>query len=152
MGPGLDLAARRSLLSTQRGLGPVRQSEPLNHKKVLALNLSTRPLAKNGPLNPMAVHVMGTLFLTRELEAALAQRNHLTMNHRDFVVTWLLPVTKTDPEARGCKRSWPCVCDDLGTPFKGCPYHQMVPRLELLSERFGPPVEERKIYSHSSPP
>ena len=105
----LELAARRLLASGQRGMGPPRQSEPLDHHKVLDLVITKEPLFRGGPLNSKTVHVIATMFLNRELEVSLAERGHITINEQDITTSFLLPVSKHDPEARGRSRTWPCV-------------------------------------------
>ena len=91
---------------------------------------------KNGPINPTIVHIMALMFLCREVEAGTAERKHITMDAKRQTVSWLLPVSKTDVEARGCTRSWSCLCED-GEPFAGCPYHAMEEHLALLETTFG---------------
>ena len=64
------------------------------------------------------------------------------MDHSSNTMTLLLPVSKNDPEARGCSRSWPCVCDDDDEAyFEGCPYHVTRDHLEFLAQKFGDPAE-----------
>ena len=133
---GLELAERRFLASTKRGLGPPRQSEPLQHQKVIALDLGVAPINKNGPLNPKAVHVMSAMFLCREDESGTAERDHITMDNQKNKITWLLIVSKTDTEAKGCSRSWSCICEPA-EPYLGCPYHVMREHLAILEDKFG---------------
>ena len=65
-GPALELAGRRFLASTQRGMGPPRQSEPIKYEDSLKIDFPIEPVVKDGPLNSKAVHVLSTMFLTRE--------------------------------------------------------------------------------------
>ena len=58
------------------------------------------------------------------------------MDSKKNNVTWLLPVSKTDTEAKGCSRSWSCICEP-GEPYLGCPYHVMREHPETLEEKFG---------------
>ena len=125
-GPDLDLARRRFLLSTRRGAGPPRQSEPLNFDLVASLELGWDPIVPGGPLNSHAVAVLSTFFLLREIEGAAANINHLTFNGSELTLTWSLPVSKTDYTARGCSRTWGCICPRPDRPTRICPYHVAV--------------------------
>ena len=100
-GEALALAARRFYLSTRRGIGPPRQSEPLPHRKIIALNLPEDAITKRGPINPRALHVLATFFLAREMEVATAKRNNMVVDKEVEAMTWRLPVSKTDWEALG---------------------------------------------------
>ena len=103
-GQVLDLAAKRFNMSVSRGIGPPRQSEPLNIELALGLSLPCDPLVRGGPLNSLGVANLCTL------DAALARQKHIAINGEDQKVTWALPVTKTDPEALGRSRDWGCIC------------------------------------------
>ena len=57
-------------------------------------------------------------------------------------VTINLPVSKTDPGALACERSWGCVCvDDEKVDATACPYHAAVAQQALLKAKFGNKVE-----------
>ena len=83
-------------MSVARGIGPPRQSEPLNVELILCLKLPCDPIVRGGPVNALGAANLCTFFMVRELEAALARRKHLALNEADAKVTWVLPVTKTD--------------------------------------------------------
>ena len=133
----LELASKRMVTSCQRGMGPPRQSEPLNYEAILLLDLPADPLIDGGPLNTKALAVMATMFLTREVEVAMAERSHVVADHEEKTISWLLPVSKTDYKALGCRRSWGCSCTSSSST--GCVYHTMSDHLNFLSGRFGPP-------------
>ena len=119
-------------------MGPARQSEPLDFEGTLKLKLPIEPIVHKGPLNSHAVNVLGTMFRTREIEAPMARRRHLTLDHEARKVVWKLPVSKTDPQARGCERSWNCICIHDAEVYAGCPYHIAKDHMKLLEDRFGP--------------
>ena len=77
------------------------------------------------------------MFMTREIEASLALRKHIAINVTDKVITWELPVSKADPKALGCKRSWGCSCWDAKHVREGCPYHTALAHIAILQEWFG---------------
>ena len=133
----LDHAGRRFVNSTQRGIGPPRQSEPLNFTLLLMCVFGWAPLVAGGPVNTIAVLVLFTMFLLREVEGSLALRAHVTVNTGDETITWSLPSSKTDPQAHGCTRSWGCTCIDPSSPTRECPYHTMLEHLALLDAHFG---------------
>ena len=54
--------------------------------------------------------------------------------------TWSLPVSKTDPSAVGCTRSWGCLCQTSSAA--ACPFHAAVRQLELLRSTFGSRVDD----------
>ena len=67
-GPELELAARRFDLSTRRGAGPPRQSEPLNFELLANLDLGWDPVVVGGPVNTHAIIALFAFFMIRELE------------------------------------------------------------------------------------
>ena len=78
-------------------------------------------------------------FCMRECEAAAALAGHLEINVVTRTVSLKLPVTKADPRAVGCTRSWSCLC--RGSELRqDCPYHSGVAQLELLQGKFGFPL------------
>ena len=73
--------------------------------------------------------ILGTWWLLRELELACAQIQHVTFScGADNLVeaTWLLPASKTDPQAVGVARSHGCCCG-------GCRFGDPDPDLENFS-------------------
>ena len=85
------------------------------------------------------------MFLVREVEGSLAQREHLRLDREQMTVTWQLPVSKTDPEARGCERTWGCTCLDGEPDRTRCPYHAAERHLEILVEKFGLVQQEEDV-------
>ena len=62
---------------------------------MLLLDLPMDPIINGGPMNTKALAVMATMFLTREVEIAMAERSHVVANHEDKTIYWLLPVSKS---------------------------------------------------------
>ena len=56
----------------------------------------------------------------REVELSATCVKHVTVNHTEQTVTWLLTASKTDPQAHGVTRTWGCLCGESTLP---CPYH-----------------------------
>ena len=86
----LDLAASRFVLPTQRGIGPGRQSHPLNYEIMCTIPLDEAPLIEGGPVGNESLVTLFTMFLISELEGALALRTSVHINNKDMTITWIL--------------------------------------------------------------
>ena len=64
----LELAGREFTMSTQRGLGPARQSEPLAFERLIKTDIGDAPLNSSGPVGPKNAMVLFTYFLVRGVE------------------------------------------------------------------------------------
>ena len=138
--PLLHLTWKECAASVNRGRGPSRQSAPLDLAAVYALStgiLLSSPVVPGGPMCPVHLIILGSFFLTRELELACARYQHLSIGQGK--VTWVLPATKTDVHAIGVTRSWGCIC---GGEAKPCPYHAAVWLRDALQVHFGDRVME----------
>lgn len=114
----LNRTSQKCARSVLRGLAGASRSEAFDLTKVVkALDGRDATLAEGGPEHPLALIVCATFFLLRELEASAVDRADVIFS--EGAVTLSLPVSKTDWEAKGCKRTWSCVCD-RELP---CPYH-----------------------------
>jgi hypothetical protein len=83
--------------------------------------------------------VLGSAFLLREIELAHARAKRMSVDERKRIVTLHLPISKTDPTAIRCSRSWGCVCcDDLLFRDKAvpCPYHHALSHVHSLCRHF----------------
>eukprot|EP00435_Cladocopium_sp_Y103_P035473 s1409_g9.t1 len=104
--------------SVTRGLAGARRSEAFDLCAVVkALEGVQANLADDGPVHPLAMVVCATYFMLRELEASAVDRSDVMFGEES--VTLALPVSKTDWEAKGCSRTWSCICD-RSLP---CPFH-----------------------------
>eukprot|EP00971_Amphidinium_carterae_P272450 5407658-Amphidinium_carterae.1 len=70
----LDQLARACTRSVLRGLGPARQSAPLDLMAVAALPRDATPNVDLGPVDAVRLVLIMSLFMLREIEAALARR------------------------------------------------------------------------------
>ena len=129
----LTLAATKAVASTQRGIGPARQSGPLPLQEVWALPAAWDPAVLGGPVDTERMIVVGAFFCMREIEVAFAMRSHVALDVQSRTVAWQLPCSKTDPKALGVVRKWGCVCGDVAVP---CPFHAMAAHLELHATYF----------------
>ena len=88
-----------------RGMGPSRQSEPIDFKAALGLDFTNEPFFSGGPVGTRTVIVISTFFLLRELEASTARRVNVRCNPQAQTVTMRLPASKRDPYALGVERT-----------------------------------------------
>ena len=51
---------------------------------------------------------LGCAFMLREIEVAFAKVDHVHLDAETAKVRLQLPVSKRDPRATGCSRSWQC--------------------------------------------
>ena len=137
----LERCRRQCCASTQRGIGPSRQAIELPIRALATLQLSSEPLVDNGPIGPASWAVLSAFHMTRGAETACALASSLTIDSEALTESWLLPVSKTDPTARGCLRTWGCVCldSDASGALTLCPFHAAAAHLALLRATFGLP-------------
>lgn len=117
----LAFELRAAQRSVSRGVGPSKQSYPLDVAKVSRLEPGDGPLVEDGPIGVLDVVTVGTFFLARELELACAKVGHFHFDVEAQEVTWNLPASKNDVEALGTYRTWGCICN--AAVGIGCPYH-----------------------------
>ena len=127
----LQRVASRCTRSVLRGLGGPTRSEPFDFLDVVKhLEGVEEPLIENGPIFPQVMVVVGVYFMLRELELSAIDVSDLSFSQNDSV-TLNLPVSKTDWMAKGCRRTWSCLCS-LGRP---CPVHVLSAYVKILSDR-----------------
>lgn len=140
----LDFAVRKATLSVTRGLGLARQSAPFDLLEALRVaRQGDIPATDNAPLGWVNLLVLATFFVLREIEIAYLRIEHITISEDTRKVTFLLPVSKKDPKAVGCTRSWQCLCPGGGVdnPIRvDCPYHAAEAQLSLLRAHFTAPL------------
>ena len=134
----LDMCYSRFNASTSRGMGPARQSEPLPYRRMTQLDWKN---VKN-PRYPVAVQfvaVLCTFFLLRDLEATTAEYADMAIDVKDKKVSLRLSMSKNDPRALGCERTWGCICGEE-VDACSCPYHAAFTLRDTLTDRFGDTV------------
>ena len=102
---------RRANAAARRGQGPAHQSAELPVSDLVDAALGDEPLVPHGPVGFLNYCVVASFFLLREIEASLMLASSVSFDRVALQVTVLLPVSKTDPRALACKRSWGCVCE-----------------------------------------
>ena len=131
----LDLMGRWSTRSVLRGIGPARQSQAIDLLRVYSIPVDRDPVFPGGPLSPRRLFILGSQFILRELEIAVAVVSHWSFDFTLNTITWNLPTSKTDVMAVGIPRTWGCICSDhYAFP---CPFHIAVEHIEELRNTFG---------------
>lgn len=126
----LARTAQKCSRSVLRGLARAGRSEAFDLLAIAqTLGENVGSLAVTGPSHPLAMIVCSTFFMLRELEASAVDRSDVSFGCDS--VTLSLPVSKTDWEAKGCKRTWSCVCD-RNMP---CPFHVLRRHCDRLDSR-----------------
>ncbi len=140
--PLLDLVVKKACYSVSRGVGLARQSQPFDLLQAVdAVNAGRVDLAADAPIGWCNFLIVGTFFIMREIEIAFAVVGHVRIDLAQQKVTLLLPVSKKDPKAVGCERSWACLCRaDASAPRGDCPFHAISGQLGLLERSFGSPL------------
>ncbi|CAE7817075.1 unnamed protein product [Symbiodinium sp. KB8] len=108
----LDLAVQQAVRSINRGLGPARLKRDLFvdrapsdlDAQLHAAYSRLQVPAEHQFAEPCAVLAVATWFLLRGIEVANVRCTDLHLNRGDRLVRLSLPVSKTDPAAKGCER------------------------------------------------
>ena len=128
----LDLIARKCSRSVLRGLAGATRSEPFDLCRVVGcLSCDDGPFHPEGPVHIRALISCSTMYLLREVEASAIDIADGAMS--DNAVSLNLPISKVDWKAKGCTRTWSCVCD---TPLP-CPFHILEDHLVRLESFYG---------------
>eukprot|EP00435_Cladocopium_sp_Y103_P074311 s30_g48.t1 len=108
--PRLHNAARRCTRSVLRGVGGPTRSEAFDLDAVVS-HLMTNDVqgGDDAPRSPLAAVMVGVFFLLRELELSSIDMEDVCFTNT--TITLSLPVSKVDWQAKGCRRTWSCICD-----------------------------------------
>ena len=139
----LDLAVQQAVRSINRGLGPARLKRDLFvdrapsdlDAQLHAAYSRLQVPAEHQFAEPCAVLAVATWFLLRGIEVANVRCTDLHLNRGERLVRLSLPVSKTDPAAKGCERSHVCICKPVHDPGcrSGCPPEVMFTQLQTCS-------------------
>ena len=120
--PGVIVAIHDAERSCGRGLGGPRQAEALPFERLGQFRPMAHPLVQGGPVGPGAALILGSWFLTREVELANARAAHCQIDNLARTVTWLLPASKTDQAALGAECQHGCACGSAPGAHLLCPF------------------------------
>ena len=114
----LQNTSRKCTRSVLRGLGGPSRSEAFDFCSVIQyLTANNHAKGSDSPASPLAAVLVGVYFLLRELELSAIDMEDVSFT--ESPITLSLPVSKVDWQAKGCRRTWSCLC------FQGyyCPVH-----------------------------
>ena len=123
-------------------MGSVSSRHRYLFSKFGAANLNEELMNDEFPVKPGWCAVLFTFFLLRELECATAEFADLSLDVDKKTVKMFLSVSKNDPRAMGCDRTWGCVCPDEANPDpRACPFHAAASLVDYLALVFGDAVK-----------
>lgn len=131
----LQRTMKRAIRSCERGIGPAKQAGVIDIVAAVNLGLNCQALVPQGPLSPIVMLTIGCFFGNREIELSLGRFSSFKVSDSKDRLTVHLPVSKTDPCALGCHRSWGCTCVSLMT--WPCPLCGWIAHSEMLRLKFG---------------
>ena len=146
--PQLELAFRAARRSVLRGIGPSRQAMSLDLAAAAALENDDVIITRAMPIAGVSVFIMAAFFLLREIEMAALCFCHVVTDKAKECVTLELSISKADPDARGCRRAWGCLCG--GDPTVPCPYHAWLLVLAAFTSAFGQPRDEDPVFPNAA--
>ena len=109
VGPALGRAIAKARRACKRGLGPPRHTAAFPVERIPELPGGPEPWVPGGPTHPRRLLVVGSRWLTREIElgSAAAEDAHFDDSG---IASLSLPASKTDIQALGAARSHACAC------------------------------------------
>jgi hypothetical protein len=92
---------------------------------------------KDGPIGAKNFMIAAAFFMLREIEASSAMARHIEFS--DDKVSWWLPASKTDVEAKSVRLTWGCVCRSSSSKAEAgpCPLHALESQYAILEKYFG---------------
>ena len=144
----VEIIIKDVIRSIERGQGPSKLKDSFNLRDLATIDLSQESEAFRIDFNMV---ILGSFFLTREIELSATLRRHVRLDEARMTVSWTLPATKTCTQGELTERTHKCMCKTL--PQQLCPYHCMVDTLILTTPAYertddGPLFFEG--YSHMS--
>ena len=140
----LDALLKDCIRSCQRGVGAPTKALALPFRRFQELDLrDDGPWVRDGPVGPACALVVGSWFLTREIELSTTRAAHLTFDKNEDnepIVRWTLPASKTDQQALGKAVVHGCACGPHSRC--GCPFHAGQAQLERLRRLFPEKFEQ----------
>ena len=133
----LETSFRKAKRSVLRGIGPGVQAVSLDLELVVALDVDDLLNTPAMPLNLIDVFVVHSFFMLREVEASFLKWRHVAVDQSAGTLTLALPISKSDPQAHGCRRSWGCVCPALSSSSSSsvspCAFHSFLRHHDALA-------------------
>ena len=142
--PWTDSLAREARLANaaaKRGIGPAHQCQELPVEQAWRIAKSLEEMEGHSARHPKwpagadRYVTVCSFYLLREIESTILRCRDVTFDHEQQTVSVALSVSKTDPQAIGCIRTWGCVCGKRNAP---CPYHAAWVQHEYLYLQVAP--------------
>ena len=109
VGPALGRAIAKARRACKRGLGPPRHTAAFPVERIPELPGGPDPWVPGGPAHPRRLLVVGSWWLTREIELGNAAVEDVHLDDSG-TASLSLPASKTDIQALGAARSHACAC------------------------------------------
>ena len=108
----LDLEMKEGKRACDRGIGPPQKCGAFDMQKLALLSISDNPLCTDGPMWPREGTLCGCRWALREIELSVARCMQVTFLGGPGCgrCVFDLPVSKTDPQSLGKKRTHTCAC------------------------------------------
>ena len=133
-----------------RGIGPGVKSLGLPMHRLQELPGNHRPWVAGGPVSPRCAMVVGSWFLTREVELATSRACLVSVTEGECPsVSWCLPASKADTRAVGIERIHYCEC--VNESSADCPVCAMRAHLAFLAKAFPDQLEDGEVQSGLPP-
>ena len=112
----LDLERRDGTRACERGIGPPRKCGAFNLQKLAEVPTTQGALCKGGPRWPLEGTLCGCWWAMREMELSTIRCRQVTFKVGPGCgsCTFDLPVSKTDTQALGKRRTHTCACSAAG--------------------------------------
>ena len=120
----LDLELREGKRACERSIGPPQKCGAQDMQKLADLAVGVDPLCSGGPVFPREGTLCGSWWAMREVELSTARCMQVEFLKGEGCgrCVFNLPVTKTDPQALGKKRTHACACSaSVGGGESLCP-------------------------------
>ena len=100
---------------------------------------------KGMPIGFENTSAIGNFFALRELELSTKYNKSVRVIRVEQLVSVALPVSKTDPMALGCVRTWGCTCDGQRETMMSCPSHAAAAQKDMLDNVFGDKSDQEEF-------
>ena len=123
VGPLIELGCKKFCRAVSRGVGPRALKDAFPVQQLVPEQTTAAVANTCEPPWPSTMATLCSWWLLRGIEASAARFRDVSINHDRKIVSWTLPVSKTDVRALGATRTHACICADRPTLAHICPYH-----------------------------
>ena len=117
----LELAVKDAKRAVSRAVGPPKRAAEIKLDWFCRLeHRGLDPAERGWPIDRYPTWIVGFHFVLREVELSCLFLSDVQLDWEHRCVTLSLPVSKSDPAGRGCRRTLACDCDGSGSLT--CPF------------------------------